>query len=135
MAQLNLSKVAVGCASLEALQRRITARSDGDRVSIVTRFRPRRAAELIGGSLYWIVKHQLVARQEISGFDTDASDQRAIIRLSASLVPVAAWPRRAHQGWRYLTASDAPPDLAGGSGGMESLPPELVRTLAELSLI
>ncbi len=135
MAQLHLSKVAVGCASVEALQRRIAARRDGDRVTIVTRFRPKRADELIGGSLYWIVKHQLVARQEIWGFGTDASDKRAIIHLSASLVPVAGWPRRAHQGWRYLSPGDAPPDLAGASDGMESLPPELIRTLAGLSLI
>lgn len=135
MAQVHLSKVAVGCASLEALQRRIAARRDGDRVAIVTRFRPKRADELIGGSLYWIVKHQLVARQEILGFGTDDSDKRAIIYLSATLVPVSAWPRRAHQGWRYLGAGDAPPDLAGVSGGAESLPPELIRTLSGLSLI
>ena len=137
MAQLHLSKVAVGCASLDALRRRIATRREGDRVDIVTRFRPKRADELIGGSLYWIIKHQLVARQTILAFAARDADKRTIIRLSAALVPVAAWPRRAHQGWRYLSPDDAPPDLTGPgqAEGMADLPPELARTLTGLALI
>ena len=137
MTQLHLSKVAVGCASLDALRRRVLSRREGERVDITTRFRPKRADELIGGSLFWIIKHQLVARQEILGFGTQEDGKRVIIRLSAALMPVAAWPRRAHQGWRYLGPGDAPPDLAapGGADGTASLPPELARTLSGLSLI
>ncbi len=137
MGQLHLSKVAVGCASLEALARRMAARREGDRADIVTRFRPKRADELIGGALYWIIKHQIVARQTILGFAARDADKRAIIQLSATLTPVAPWPRRAHQGWRYLNPADAPPDLAGigNADGTEDLPPELARTLAGLALI
>ena len=51
--------------------------------------RPKRAAELIGGSLYWIVKHRLVARQEILRFD-DREDGRIDIVCSAELVTVSA---------------------------------------------
>ena len=41
-------------------------------VPIVTRFRPTRADELVGGSLYWIIKHRIAARQTILGFDRAA---------------------------------------------------------------
>ena len=43
MPSLNISKVAVGCASLEALQRRQQERATGGVVPLVTRFRPKRA--------------------------------------------------------------------------------------------
>ena len=65
---LNMSKVAVGCASIATLSRRQQLRVNGGEVPLVTRFMPKRAAEMIGGSIYWIVKHQLVARQRILGF-------------------------------------------------------------------
>ena len=73
---LHLTKVAVGCASLEALQNRIERRVSGEGVvRVPTRMRPKRMAELVGGSLHWIVKHRIVARQEILRFE-DRSDGR-----------------------------------------------------------
>jgi hypothetical protein len=66
---LHLTKVAFGCRTLDALQKRVAARSHGGEVRVVTRMRPKRMDELIGGSLHWIVKHRLVARQEILRFD------------------------------------------------------------------
>jgi hypothetical protein len=68
MGLLNISKVAVGCASLDALRRRQEARASGGVVPITTRFKPKRADELIGGSIYWIVKHRITARNRIVGF-------------------------------------------------------------------
>jgi hypothetical protein len=41
---------------------------------------------------------------------------------------------RAFQGWRYLPAADAPPDLTAGSAGAE-MPEELRRQLAALGLL
>ena len=43
-------------------------------------------------------------------------------------------PRRAHQGWRYLAAEDAPP-LLDSASGVADLPPELARELSNLALI
>src|SRR5687768_3677997 len=106
MAELHISKVAVGCASVEALCRRQLSRFDGEIVPITTRFRPKRADELVGGSIYWIVKHRITVRQTILGF-ADSADRRTIIRLDPELVSVRALPKRAHQGWRYLTSADA----------------------------
>lgn len=130
-----MSKVAVGCADVRALQRRQDSRRIGDFVPITTRFRPKREQEMIGGSIYWIVKHRIVARQRILGFAADEADRRTIIRLDPDLVFVRACPKRAHQGWRYLGAGDAPPDLDGEDSGIALLPPVLAQRLAGLALI
>jgi hypothetical protein len=132
---LHMSKVAVSCASVETLKRRVEARIEDGAVPIVTRYMPKRADELVGGSLYWIVKQRIAARQTILGFEVRASDRKTIIRLDPELVPVRALARRGHQGWRYLAAGDAPPDLAGGEDGVAALPPDLVGKLATLALI
>lgn len=135
MSSLNISKVAIGCASVEALRRRQESRVADGIVPVVTRFRPKRADELIGGSIYWIVKHRLAARQTILGFAQREEDQRTIIRLDPTLVPVKARPKRAHQGWRYLAAADAPMDFDGEDEGVAALPAELAVKLAALALI
>jgi hypothetical protein len=135
MSALNISKVAVGCGNVEALRRRQDSRRQGGIVPLTTRFRPKRADELIGGSVYWIVKHRITVRQTIIGFAESESDRRTIIKLDPDLVPVRALPRRAHQGWRYLPAADAPPDLDGGGDGLAELPARLAEQLAVLALI
>ena len=135
MPSLHISKVAVGCGSVEALRQRQESRLQGGVVPITTRFRPKRADELIGGSIYWIVKHRIAVRQTIVGFAESEADRRTIIRLDPELVPVRALPRRAHQGWRYLLPADAPPDLGGVGDGLSELPPQLAEKLAVLALI
>jgi hypothetical protein len=134
MPHLNISKVAVGCASIDALRKRQQLRVQGGVVPIVTRFRPKRADELIGGSIYWIVKHRITARQTIIGF-AETEERRTIIQLDAELVPVRARPKRAHQGWRYLTAEDAPGDFDGSEDGIELLPPLMAAKLSAMALI
>ena len=138
----HLTKVAVGCAEIDALRARLGSRAVGGETHIVTRFRPKREGELIGGSLYWIIKHRLIARQEIVGFADNDGDgeaggtRRCRILLSAELTPVRAVPRRAHQGWRYLPGADAPADLGGDEAeGMATLPGHLAAELAALALI
>ena len=132
---LNISKVAVGCVSLDALQIRQAQRLADGFVPIVTRFRPKRADELVGGSIYWIVKHRITARQAILGFAPREEDRRTIIRLDPELVAVRARAKRAHQGWRYLAPEDAPPDYDGDDDGMTALPARLSMKLASLALI
>ncbi len=133
MSFLNISKVAVGCASFDTLKRRQEKRLTDGVVPIVTRFRPKRADELIGGSIYWIIKHRIAARQAILGFD-EAEDRRTVIRLDPRLVQVRALLKRAHQGWRYLDAADAPQDFDGASD-LAEMPPALVLKLSALALI
>jgi hypothetical protein len=132
---LHISKVAVGCSSLDALRDRQKLRASAGIVPLVTRFMPKRVDEMVGGSIFWIIKHRLVARQAILGFAEREEDKRTLISLDAKLVPVRAWPKRAHQGWRYLAAADAPQDLAGDDDGIGDLPPPLVAALASIALI
>lgn len=131
---LHLTKVAVGCASLEALESRIARRvTQAGEVRVPTRMRPKRADELIGGSLHWIVKHRIIARLEILRLE-DRSDGRVDIVCSDRLVAVSPKPKRAHQGWRYLEDKDVP----GGEGdgtGVADLPPGLYSRLAALMLV
>ncbi len=134
MPSLHISKVAVGCASLDALQRRQELRVANGIVPIQTRFKPKRADELIGGSIYWIIKHRITARQTILGF-AESEERKTIIELDARLVPVKGWPKRAHQGWRYLPADDAPGDFDGADDTLVELPPALLSTLSALALI
>ncbi|MEO8548221.1 MAG: DUF1489 domain-containing protein [Sphingomicrobium sp.] len=133
MSKLHLTKVAFGCRTLEALEKRIAARGASGEVRVVTRVRPKRADELIGGSLYWIVKHRLVACQQILRFD-DRTDGRIDIVCSAELVVISAQPKRAHQGWRYLE-EDSAPSAEGDGSGVGELPSRLYGKLAALALV
>jgi hypothetical protein len=128
---LNMTKVAYGAQSLDEVHARFAER--GDQVRLTTRNMPRRHAEMIGGSLFWILKHHLVARSEILGF-AEAADGRTEIIISARLIDVHPRPRRAHQGWRYLEETDAPADLAAGESG-DLLPPDLAGELARLGFV
>jgi hypothetical protein len=134
MHPLNITKVAVGCVDMEMLRARLSGRAVAGESFLTTRYRPTRHAELIGGSLFWIVKHQLVARSPILRFEEDERGH-CLIRIEAALVPVRLRPKRAHQGWRYLPAADAPPDLDGEADDLAALPPHLASALAALALV
>jgi hypothetical protein len=89
--------------------------------------------ELVGGSLHWIVKHRIIACQQILRFE-DRSDGRVDIVCSADLVVLSPRPKRAHQGWRYLEDEDSPTTESDGSG-LAELPPRLYGKLAALALV
>lgn len=134
---LHLTKVAYGAQSLEELHQWFAGRGDISRLT--TRYLPKRFAEIVpgdgsaNGSLFWIYKHQLVARSEILGFE-EAEGGRTSIVISARLIDVHPAPKRAHQGWRYLEDEDAPRGEDDGSG-IGELPPRLYGKLAALALV
>ena len=128
---LSMTKVAYGAQSLEEVHGWFASRGETHRLT--TRYLPKRHAEMIGGSVYWILKHQLVARSEIVGFE-EAEGGRVAIVVSGRLVDVHPKPRRAHQGWRYLEEGDCPGDLAAGEAG-EVLPGHLAHELGKLGLL
>jgi hypothetical protein len=131
--KLHLTKVAFACRDVDSLRQRIANRAIAGEVRIATRMRPKRAAELVGGNLYWVVKHRLIAGIEILRFE-DREDGRIDIVCSAEVVAVSPMPRRAHQGWRYLEEADAPSGEDDGSG-LGALPPRLYGKLASLALV
>lgn len=136
---LHLTKVAFGAESVEHLAERLRLRGSEGPVFLTTRYLPKRHEEIAGpvgegGSMFWILKHQLIARSPILGFG-EAEGGRVAIHIDPELVLVQARPKRAHQGWRYLEGADAPVDLGGDSSGLEAMPAALVGKLAELALI
>ena len=132
---LHLTKVAFGAASAEHLATRLRERAEAGPLFLSTRFLPKRHEEVAGsGSLYWIIKHQLVARSAILHFG-EADGGRVAIHLEPALVLVHARPKRAHQGWRYLEDADAPPDLVADATGVAALPAGLMGKLVELGLV
>ena len=131
---LHLTRIAFACDSYDQLAKRIVERGAGGEIRLSTRYRPKRHEELVGGSLYWVLKHRLVARCEILGFE-EAEGGRTNIVIKAELVPVEPIPRRAHQGWRYMSEADAPKDMAQITLGGDALPSELTEKLSEIGLV
>jgi hypothetical protein len=129
---LHLTKVAFQATSLEEIHSWFADR--GEVAKLTTRYLPKRHAELIGGSLFWIFKRQLVARSEILGFE-EAEGGRTHILISVKLIDVLPKPHRAHQGWRYLADEDAPRDLADGEVTGDVMPGKLAGDLARLGLV
>lgn len=129
---LHMTKVAYQAQSLAEMHGWFKAR--GDVARLTTRYLPKRHAEMVGGSLFWIHKHQLVARSPILGFE-EAEAGRTSIVISTALIDVLPVPRRAHQGWRYLEHENAPRDLADGEVAGDTMPGKLAADLARLGLV
>lgn len=127
-----MTKVAYGAQSLDEVRGWFKAR--GEVAKLTTRYLPKRHEEMVGGSLFWILKHQLVARSEILGFE-EAEGGKTHIVISTELIEVHPKPKRAHQGWRYLEEADAPADLADGAQSGDVLPGEIASELARLGLV
>jgi hypothetical protein len=105
-----------------------------------TRHMPRQAeAVLKSGSLYWVIKGSIKARQKILELreETDAEGRGLCgIVLGHMLMATRPQPRRAFQGWRYLHPDDAPLDIGPAQGADEGDIPAAMRAeLAALSLL
>jgi hypothetical protein len=145
---LHLIKLCVGCDSVEELaawqaERLRLRRKAGEkkpRLFHRTFQTPKRREELIeGGSLYWVIKGIVQVRQPLlditEGTKEDGTPCCMLI-LKIGLVTVRPMPRRAFQGWRYLSHDEAPSDLKGRSAdGIIAMPPKLRKQLAELGLL
>jgi hypothetical protein len=132
---LHLIKLCVGCDTVDDLLAwRAQSNSPNEPWTMHTRQTPKRAAELIdGGSLYRVYRGQILSRQQILGVRTVARGVGAYceVTLSKDVVRTAPTPRRAFQGWRYLSAADAPADL-DVAGFSEAVPGDLALRLREL---
>lgn len=137
---LNLVKLCVGAEGVQDLidwQRNPRAKGPDGLPRHVTRMWPKRDAELLGGgSLYWVFKGLILARQRILRLDeVDRGDgvRRCGIVLHPDVIRTEAVPKRPFQGWRYLERSAAPRDLPRGKAN-EDLPPKLMAALAEIGV-
>jgi hypothetical protein len=137
---VHLLKIAVGIDSIEHFQERMKVRrKTGKTFTHYTRHMPKRAEEVLnGGSLYWIVKGHIAVRCPIVGLEEAVLENKGPhcgIVMKTQLIPVLPLPRRPHQGWRYLEAEDAPPDVASAGKGTDKLPPKLLAELRDLGLL
>jgi len=143
---LHLIKLCVGANCVEDLEDWQTARMAERRAAgldprprHVTRMWPKRAEEIVGkGSLYWVFRGQALARQRIEAFEeTDLGDGilRCAIVMSPQVVRTVPQPRRAFQGWRYLSAADAPIDLPKGAEAAADMPAEMRLALARFGVL
>lgn len=143
---LHMLKLSVGSESVESLiefqaARRAARKAAGEPAENFHRTRhfPRRADEILaGGSIYWIIKGFIRARQRILRFDTLEGDEelkQCAIVLHPQVVYTELQARRPHQGWRYLEPKDAPRDAAVRAAAGDAPPPEMAAELRELGLI
>jgi hypothetical protein len=143
MAQhINLVKLCVGAEKVEDLlawQAQRAAQAPEGTPRHVTRMWPKRADELTqGGSLYWVFKGVILARQKILRLDEVFGHdgiRRCGIVLDPQAIRTAPSHRKPFQGWRYLRTEDAPPDLRGGRTAEDALPPGLDAALAEIGVL
>ena len=143
---LHIIKLAVGIDDIDHLaavqKRRLAdARAQHGRKARLwhrTRHAPRRADELLdGGSIYWVIRGRVAARQRLLGFETDTDEEGrkfCFIQLDPEIMPTAPRRHRAFQGWRYFPAADVPPDQPRRPGE-EDFPPEMAAELRELGLL
>lgn len=145
---LHILKLCVGADSIEDLAHwqkdRIAAQKKAGvkpRLFHTTFQSPKRQDEVLdGGSLYWVIKGVIQVRQRIVGFDQGQKDNGqpcCLLLLDPKLAPVRPTPRRPFQGWRYLTAEDAPVDLTDKSSADElaAMSPKMRKDLASLGLL
>jgi hypothetical protein len=143
---LHLLKLCVGADSIADLEewieenmllRRRMGRPEEQ--AHTTRMVPKRLDALLdGGSLYWVIKGQVSARQSLLAVRpfTDADGiGRCHLVLEPVVVPVAPRPCRPFQGWRYLADKDKPADLGARGEEIAAMPEALRRELAELGLL
>jgi len=142
---LHLIKLCVGCDSVADLedwikQKLKEKKRRGQKAEHIhtTRMLPKRAEELIGGSLFWVIRGQITCREKILDIrSTTGKDgiRRCQVVMDGKVVLVEPRPRSAFQGWRYLEAKEAPRDLARAAPGAAKMPEAMRRELRELGLL
>jgi hypothetical protein len=139
---INLMKLSVGSESVEQMvewQRHRSQQVADGQYYHLTRMWPKRVDEVLnGGSIYWVIKGEISARQRIIRFDEKIGAdgiRRCGIVLDHDVIPTATALRRPFQGWRYLTPEDAPADLGKSHSNEDALPVELNRALAEIGVL
>lgn len=137
---VNIVKLCVGAESvedLEAWHASQRARYPEGLTTHVTRMWPKREAEVLEGSLFWVFKGQILARQKFVDLrEVEGGDgiRRCAFVLDAEIIRTEPAPRRPFQGWRYLNVEDSPRDMPKARPADDALPPELAAALAEIGL-
>jgi hypothetical protein len=111
---VNLLIVSVGITTVDQLRSNQSRRLIAGPLCHVTKQRPQREAELLdGGSVYWIIKGHIAARQKVVELERlfDHEGEKCGVILDSELIETELFSRGPHQGWRYLEVEDSPRDL------------------------
>jgi hypothetical protein len=103
----------------------------------ITRNTPKKAEELLdGGSIYWVIKGWVCARQKLLALRPLIHEGAPYcgLLLGHELIRVIPRKHRPFQGWRYLAAKDAPADMTN-QRNYDELTDALQRELAGLGLL
>ena len=143
---INIIKLAVGIEDVDHLmsvqQRRLSEgrvkHGSKARLWHQTRNAPKRSEELLrGGSIYWVIKGHISARQRLLDFEVKEDEEGrkiCLIFMDPEIILTVPWRHRAFQGWRYFEGNSAPPDQSMRKG-VEGFPPKLLAELKELGLL
>ncbi|MCI2400592.1 DUF1489 domain-containing protein [Aliiroseovarius subalbicans] len=138
---IHLVKLCVGADSVEDLETWQAARRAAGTEPLsrhVTRMWPKQDAALLdGGSLYWVIKGMILARQRILRLDEVIGEdgiRRCGIVMEPEVIRTQGVPRRPFQGWRYLKDGDVPGDLTRAKPDEDALPHELSAALADIGI-
>lgn len=136
---LHMLKLAAGISDLAELKEmQKERRKERGIYAFYTRNMPKREEEILdGGSIYWVVKGQIQARQRIKGFKPIINRRgrpAVLVTFEAKLTPTHWRPHRPFRGWRYMTPSEAPKDLPKGTK-IKGLPSKMEAELRELGLL
>lgn len=114
--------------------------TSGDGAFLTTKNTPTRANEIInGGSIYWIIKRQICARQLVEDIQTvtEAGQKFCLITLNPEIILTTPVAHKHIQGWRYLSQDKAPTDIRPFTPfeSDDDIDPEMEQHLKEAGLI
>jgi hypothetical protein len=143
---LHIIKLAVGCESVKELTGWVAERMQAAKKKglpphhvHVTRMTPKRVEDVLaGGSLYWVIRGEIAAREKIIAIepfrDRDGIGRCRLV-MQPKVIAVLPRPMRPFQGWRYFADGDAPRDLESAGTGVAAMPEPMRRELRELGLL
>ena len=143
---VNIVKLAVGVQSVEELaliQRRFLNQAETATNGFYhsTKLMPKKHEAIVkSGSLYWVIKGVICARQKIVAItkqeDSDGI-KRCKIFLNDTIIKTTPIRKRPFQGWRYLKRNKTPADIVDPVTGTfdDDIPLEVQQKLLEVGLL
>lgn len=141
MTVIHLKKLCVGAENVDILyERQCTIRKKFKKTIHITRMFPKKYIELRnGGSIFWVFKGYIKARQsilDIERFTGKDSIKRCKIFLSDEIILTTHKKERPFQGWRYFEDKDIPSDIElFDQSKFDSENENLVSELSKLGLV
>ena len=144
---INIVKLAVGVKSVEELaliQRRFLSHGgthENNGFYHSTKLMPKKHEAIVkSGSLYWVIKGVICARQKIVAITKDEDSdgiKRCKIFLDDTIIKTTPMRKKPFQGWRYLKKNRTPADIIDPVTGTfeDDIPLEVQQQLLEVGLL